>query len=218
MLRLERVSFSYAQQEKLYNDLQFDFGVCGITALWGISGSGKTTLLKIIGWLIEPQEWNIIFEWISLSSFTRKQLTTYRNKHVWFSFQDHVLLDECSVQQNLMLPFLVGWWSVDREWYNYLVDIFSLRDLLDKSIESISWWEKERVSLVKSLIHKPYILLLDEPWDSLDAALKTILRNVIQDYAENHIVILASHDASLIKLLWLEQKATLWPLSLLCSN
>ena len=49
MLRLERVSFSYAQQEKLYNDLQFDFGVCGITALWGISGSGKTTLLKIIG-------------------------------------------------------------------------------------------------------------------------------------------------------------------------
>ncbi len=218
MLRLQSVSFSYQKQEKLYKSLSYDFGVSGITALRGISGSGKTTLLHIIWWLIKPQKWSVVFQWIAVNDLMHDQLARYRNKHIWFSFQEHTLLDDCSVQKNLMLPFLVWGGSPDKERYNHLVDVFMLSKLLHKSVQEISGGEKERVSLVKSFLHKPDVLLLDEPGDSLDEGLKKALRWLIQEYAQNNLVVLASHDALLIDALGLEKSLDVWSLHFLSSH
>lgn len=205
MLRIENIHFAYNAQNPLYTNISYDFGMQGVTAIFGISWSWKTTLLHIIWGLIQPHNWRVVFEGISVHDLTIGQLSIYKNKKVWFSFQDHVLLDDYSVQKNLLLPFLLWWWSVDLQWMHYLIDVFGIQWLLHKSISHISGWEKERVSVIKSLIHKPDILILDEPGDSLDAANRHKLYQLILDYAKDHIVVITSHNNELVDHLDLQE-------------
>lgn len=194
MLHINNISFAYQNQKTLYEDIEYDFGTHGMTAICGISWSGKTTLLHIIGGIIKPQRWSVVFEWLPIHDLTIDQLAEYRNKDVWFSFQDHVLLEDCNVNHNLDLPFLLWWWSMDSAWRKYLIDMFDIQWLLHKSIDQISGWEKERVSIIKAFIHKPSVLILDEPGDSLDQQKRKKLFALMQTYAEQNLVIFTTHS------------------------
>lgn len=208
MLQIRNVQFTYQDQNPLYEDINYDFGSSWLTAIFGISWSGKTTLLHLVWWMIKPQQWSVIFQWSSLNDLTTDQLAKYRNKNVWFSFQDHVLLEDFDVAHNLQLPFLLWGGIVDDEWRRHLIDIFGIEELLHKSVHQISGWEKERVSLIKSLIHKPDILILDEPGDSLDQERRKKLYSLIVDYAQDHLVILTSHNTEILDICNLQKKQT----------
>jgi ABC-type lipoprotein export system ATPase subunit len=188
----------------LYTDISYDFGVQGITAIFGISWSGKTTLLHIVWGLMQPQSGRVVFQGIPVHELTIDQLSAYKNKNVWFSFQDHVLLEDYTVQQNLHLPFLLWWWLVDNQWKEFLIETFGIQDLLHKPIQHISGWERERASLIKSLIHRPDVLILDEPGDSLDLHNREKLYQLIMQYAQDHIVIITSHNQDLVQALDLQ--------------
>ena len=123
-----------------------------------------------------------------------RELSKYRNSSVWFAFQDFNLLDSFTVEENILLHFIIWKTEIDEDWKKYLCKYFEIEKLLDKKVSKISGWEKERVSIIKSIIHKPKILLLDEPWNSLNIELKNKLYTLINDYSKDNIVINILHD------------------------
>jgi len=96
-----------------------------------------------------------------------------------------------------MLPFLFDNSQVDEGWIRHLTEYLGIMHLMDQKVHTISGGEKERVGIVKALAHKPSILILDEPGDSLHIELRRKLYALIQSYAQDNIVILTSHSPEL---------------------
>ncbi len=176
----------------LFENISFDVEKWIVGIYWP-SGSGKTTLLKILGGYIETTEWEIFLDWKNIW----KNIIKYRKSN-WFSFQDYSLLD-LTVKDNLELPFLIWKNTKDKKRINYLIDYFQITNILNKKIVSISWWEKERVSIIKAFIHKPNIVFLDEAGGALDQILKTKLYNFIKDYSQGNLIFFISHDKDFLK-------------------
>jgi ABC-type lipoprotein export system ATPase subunit len=178
-------------------DLTIKNWIIGI--LWP-SGSWKTTFLKAIWWFIKPDKWEISYIENNIQYYI-KQWKLYpenKNTKIWIHFQNYNLL-ELDVKDNINLSFILNWYKKDINWISKLLDYFEIKDLTNKNIEKISWWEKERVSIVKALVTKPKILLLDEAGSALDNRLKNKLYAFLTDYSKNNIVFLVSHDKEIIK-------------------
>ncbi len=194
MLRLENIWFWYLRNNLLLENINFQINDNGILWIFGVSWIWKTTLLKIIGSIIKPDIWKIFFNENDILKYNNHNLSKYRNQKIWFAFQDFNLLDNFSVKQNINLPFTI--WNIwkDKEWEKYLLEALSIEKLLYKKVTDISWWEKERVSIIKAMIHKPKILILDEPWSYLNDDLKNTLFDLVEEYSKENIIIFTSHN------------------------
>ena len=144
--------------------------------VFGPSGSGKTTLLKLISWIFKPTKWKITAP-----------------KIIWTFWQDYNLLP-LDGKTNINLPFYFKKIQPNLNWKNKLINLFEIQNLLNKDIETLSAWEKERIWIVKAFIHQPNLVLLDETWNSLHQELKEKLIKFVKDYSKNYIVFWISHD------------------------
>jgi len=164
------------------------------------SGSWKTTLLKTIWWFIKADSWEILFNWKKIKKWQIED----KNFNLWFHFQNYNLLD-LDVQTNINLPFII-WKNIkNNKWIDYLLEYFEIKNLLKKDINQISWWEKERVSIVKAFANKPSLVLLDEAGAALDERLKKKLYDFLLNYSKDNIVILITHDNNFIEQLKLNE-------------
>lgn len=185
MLKINNLSAWY-NNIKLFEKINVKIDHWIIWIYWP-SWSGKTTLLKSIWWYIKPYNGEIFFE----NKNIRDNILQYRKQN-WFHFQNLNLLD-LDIKSNLDLPFLINKTHKDNEWEKYLLHHFEIRKLKNKKIKQTSWWEKERISIIKTFIQKPKIVFLDEIWASLDDILKERTFNFVKEYAKNNIVFLISH-------------------------
>jgi lipoprotein-releasing system ATP-binding protein len=139
-------------------------------AVMGPSGSGKSTLLHILGTLDRPSRGEVRLEGRDPFALSERELADFRNRHVGFVFQDHHLLPQCSVLENVLIPTLVA--RDDREtmkkWARELLDRVGLADRLDHRPAELSGGERQRVAVARALIHRPVLLLADEPTGNLD--------------------------------------------------
>lgn len=197
MLRIRDLSFAYGSNEALLHDVTFDFGDRGIVWIFGLSGVGKTTLLKILAGLLYTSNWEILWKNTNIMQLPKLDLYAYRNKTIGFAFQDHHLLWHFTVRENILLPFLFDNSEVDAGWIRHLTEYLGIMHLMDQKVSTISGGEKERVSIIKALAHKPPILILDEPGDSLHKELRQKLYALIQSYAQDNLVVLTSHSIEL---------------------
>lgn len=127
----------------------------------------------------------------------KNDLYAYRNKTIGFAFQDHHLLGHFTARENIMLPFLFDDSDMDEGWIRHLTEYFGMMHLMEQRVHTISGGEKERVSIIKALAHRPPILILDEPGDSMHIELRRKLYALIQSYAKDNLVILTSHSPEL---------------------
>jgi putative ABC transport system ATP-binding protein len=194
MLKLENISFWYKKNNLLFNKVNIQINDNGILWIFGVSWIWKTTLLKIIGSIIKPNTWKIYFNEENILKYNTNKLSKYRNKNIGFAFQSFNLLDNFSIKQNINLPFTIWTISKNKEWEKHLLETLNIKKLLDKKIINISWWEKERVSIIKAMVHQPNILILDEPWSYLNNELKEKLFNLIKEYSKKNLVIFTSHN------------------------
>ena len=185
MLNIEKIWYKL-NQNYLFKNISFNVKKWIIWIYWP-SGSGKSTLLKIIWWYIKS-EWKILLDWKDIWT----DIIKYR-KNNWFSFQDYSLLN-LTIKDNLLLPFTIWDNKKDEKWIDYLIDYFQIKHILKKNITNISWWEKERVSIIKAFIHKPNIVFLDEAGWALDNTLKNKLYDFIKEYSQKNIIFFISHD------------------------
>ena len=138
-------------------------------SIMGPSGSGKSTLLYILGALDPPTSGQVTIDGEDPFQLDPKALAGFRNRSVGFVFQDHMLLAQCTVLENVLLPTLVGEPMPDaRPTALDLLDRVGLTDRLDHRPAELSGGEKQRVALARALIRWPPLVLCDEPTGNLD--------------------------------------------------
>lgn len=181
----------------------------------GESGCGKSTLLEIIGTILQPtilDQYQIHLdenEVIDIKKYidqSRKNaLSDLRSQYFGFMLQTGGLLSFLTVEENILLPLkmnqLLPLNTCDSERYQRLLKQLGLEALLKKKPSKLSIGQRQRVSFLRSIIHKPKILLADEPTSSLDPKNARSLFNIIMEIAmeENLAAIIVSHDASLVR-------------------
>jgi len=137
-------------------------------AIVGPSGSGKSTLLNIIGTLDKPTAGNIFFNSQDITALKDKEMAALRNKKIGFIFQQHHLLPQCTVLENVLLPTLVSGLSRQSEHAIDLLNKVGLSGHLAHLPSQLSGGEQQRVAVVRALINQPDLILADEPTGSLD--------------------------------------------------
>jgi len=140
------------------------------TAILGPSGSGKSTLLHIVGTLDQPSNGSVRIVGTNPSGLSEPQLARFRNETIGFVFQDHHLLPQYDVVENVLLPALAFNRSSDaRRRAEELVDRVGLGHRKQHQPAELSGGERQRVAVARSLINSPKLILCDEPTGSLDS-------------------------------------------------
>ena len=169
-------------------------------AIMGPSGAGKSTLLYILGALETPTAGTVKLDGRNPFQLGEKELAAFRNQSIGFIFQDHCLLPQCSVLENVLIPTLV---ANDHAGYGVraaeLLDQVGLSDRLDHRPSELSGGEKQRVALARALIRKPLLLLCDEPTGNLDHASAEVVASLLLQLhrRQETILIVVTHSAEL---------------------
>jgi lipoprotein-releasing system ATP-binding protein len=169
-------------------------------SIMGPSGSGKSTLLHILGALEPPTSGTVTLDGNDPFQLDRNALAEFRNRKVGFVFQDHCLLPQCSVLENVLTPTLVaasGNGAVDRA--RHLLDQVGLAGRLDHRPAELSGGEKQRVALARALINEPLLLLCDEPTGNLDHKSAEVVASLLLELHKRQetILIVVTHSSEL---------------------
>jgi len=169
-------------------------------AIMGPSGVGKSTLLYIAGGLETPTSGRVTLDGSDPHRLGEKELAEFRNRRIGFLFQDHCLLPQCSVLENVLVPTLVAnnrAAFADRA--RALLDRVGLGERLDHRPSELSGGEKQRVALARALIREPVLLLCDEPTGNLDEASAAAVADLLLDIhrRRENIVIVVTHSRDL---------------------
>ncbi|MGV3641535.1 MAG: ABC transporter ATP-binding protein [Adhaeribacter sp.] len=177
--------------------------------LYGASGAGKTTVLRILAGLVQPDEGMIEVNgdiWLDTS---RKICLPPQKRKIGFVFQDYALFPNMTVRENLAFALPD---KGNRQVIADLLALASLQELADRKPASLSGGQQQRVALVRALVRRPQVLLLDEPLSALDLEMRQTLQGEIHrlHQAFGTTTLMVSHQMSEIyrlsdHLLWLEQ-------------
>ena len=189
-VRINNLSYSM-NEKKILNNINLQLEKEKIACILGPSGCGKTTLLKLIAGLSKVQEGEIFLN-ENLVSSSNIHLKTEKRK-IGFLFQDYALFPHQTVKQNLQ--FAIKDKSTSHR-VEEIMDVIKLSDSLEKYPHELSGGEQQRVALARSIIAKPDLLLLDEPFSSLDLNLKEGVRDDTLHLLQksNISVLLVTHD------------------------
>jgi lipoprotein-releasing system ATP-binding protein len=170
-------------------------------AIMGPSGSGKSTFLHILGTLDRPTSGTVRIDGKDPFKLPEPELADFRNRHIGFVFQDHHLLPQCSVLENVLIPTLAHAAAKAEPWARQLLERVGLSDRLDHRPAELSGGERQRVAVARALIQHPLLLLADEPTGNLDrrTALDVIRLLLELHGQENTILIVVTHSLELAR-------------------
>ena len=172
-------------------------------AVTGPSGSGKSTLLYIVGLLDELTAGKIEILGSDPTSMSESELAKFRNEHLGFIFQDHHLLPQCSVLENVLIPLLAGEGVDDaaEKRAQELLTRVGLADRVTHRPAQLSGGERQRVAVCRALINQPEILLADEPTGNLDHATADAVGDLLLKLSreQNVLLICVTHSTELAR-------------------
>jgi len=206
VLIADRISKSYPTPRgelPILRDVSLSLERGAAVAITGPSGSGKSTLLYILGALEPPSSGIVTLDGSNPYSLDERRQAAFRNRNIGFVFQDHSLLPQCSVLENVLSPTLVAPASDggrdDVERARSLLTHVGLADRLDHRPGELSGGEKQRAALARALIRKPVVLLCDEPTGNLDRAAADVVADLLLDLhgSQRTILVIVTHSAAL---------------------
>jgi lipoprotein-releasing system ATP-binding protein len=173
-------------------------------AVMGPSGSGKSTLLYILGTLERPTSGTLKLEGQDPFQLDEATLADFRNRHIGFIFQDHHLLPQLSVLENVLIPTLVhkGDGRDAEKWARELIDRVGLKERIDHRPAELSGGERQRVAIARALVNRPRLLLADEPTGNLDRATAKNVGAILVDLQRqaDTVLIVVTHSPELAAL------------------
>jgi lipoprotein-releasing system ATP-binding protein len=215
LLKVDNVTKDYATPRgalRILSNISLSLSRGDAVSIMGPSGSGKSTLLYIMGALEPPGSGTISLDGQNPFQLKEKELAAFRNREIGFIFQDHCLLPQCSVLENVLAPTLVsassGNDAVERA--RALLTQVGLSDRLDHRPAKLSGGEKQRVSLARALITKPQLLLCDEPTGNLDHKAADVVASLLLELhrQQETILVVVTHSAELAARLPLRYELT----------
>jgi lipoprotein-releasing system ATP-binding protein len=173
LLQLSHVSKEYATARgvlPILEDINLTLDRGDAIAIMGPSGSGKSTLLYLLGGLEPPSSGTITLEEENPYALSAAGLARFRNRQIGFVFQDHHLLPQCTVLENVLIPTIVA--PLAKTDYaaraKSLLERVGLAERIDHRPSELSGGEKQRVAIARALVTEPLLLLCDEPTGNLD--------------------------------------------------
>ena len=197
MIRATDIHKSFGTLEVL-KGVSLDVAQGEVVSIVGASGAGKTTLLQIIGTLSRPDGGRVEIDGRDVSALGDRALSQFRNERIGFVFQFHHLLAEFTAFENVCIPGLIGRRpraDVERR-ASELLDMMGLAARRDHKPGQLSGGEQQRVAIARALAYDAPMLLLDEPFRGLDAALRQRVTALVADAARAKTLVLATHDAA----------------------
>jgi cell division transport system ATP-binding protein len=199
MISFQGVGKRYTGGNEALADVSFDVERGEMAFLTGPSGAGKSTLLKLVALIERPSRGQIVVNGQNLSGVRRGQLPHYR-RQIGMVFQDHKLLDDRSVFDNVALPLIIA--GADLETAKRVRASLDLVGLLHKEKAlpvTLSTGEQQRVGIARAVVYRPPILIADEPTGNLDPDLSLEVMQLFKRMNQVGVtVLIASHDRGLV--------------------
>jgi lipoprotein-releasing system ATP-binding protein len=203
VLTVEKLKKEYetpAGRLPILDDVSFSLGPGEAMAIMGPSGSGKSSLLYILGTLEPPSAGRVTLGAEEPFLMKPDALAAFRNRHIGFVFQDHCLLPQCSVLENVLVPTLVAPRGPDyRGRARSLLEAVGLGARLDHRPAALSGGEKQRAAIARALVLEPTLVLCDEPTGNLDRHSADGVAELLLDLhrRQKAILVLVTHSAEL---------------------
>lgn len=210
MIELENITKRFADGQReltVLDGLSLKVSEGDFIAITGESGAGKTTLLNILGTLVPTDGGRYLIRGESIEvgdGQSSERICHLRNKEIGFVYQDHQLLPQFTVWQNILLPTLATKTTSTEEEQRRAMDLLNFMDiaaLKDSHVTQLSGGEQTRVAICRALINQPAILLADEPTGQLDAANAQTIAALFQQVNTQFgtTIIMATHSAEMAK-------------------
>jgi lipoprotein-releasing system ATP-binding protein len=200
MLEVRNLSKEYpmaGEQLHVLSDLNISLNAGDAASITGPSGSGKSTLLYILGALEPPTAGTVVLDGMNPYELDEKSLAAFRNEKIGFVFQDHHLLPQCTVLENVLVPTLVS--RPDSSVQSRALDLLDqvgLRPRIHHHPHELSGGEKQRVALARALILNPRLVLCDEPTGNLDHDSTEAVASLLLDLHKKlqNILVVVTHN------------------------
>jgi lipoprotein-releasing system ATP-binding protein len=196
---------SKAEKIEVLSGIDFEARKGETIAVIGASGIGKSTLLNILGTLDEPDSGQVIIDGNDVFAFSDDERSRFRSASVGFVFQFHHLLPEFNALENAMMPLLIQ--GIHRKEAankaKAILDIVQLSHRLHHRVTDLSGGEQQRVAVARALIHRPSLLLADEPTGNLDQKSSENVHSLLKQLNEHFqmTLIVVTHNMALAKLM-----------------
>ncbi len=201
MIRFDNVNKRYPGGHEALGNVSFHLPRGAMAYLTGHSGAGKSTLLKLIALIERPSRGNVILDGVNLSN-VRNSKVPYIRRNIGIIFQNHHLLHDRPVFDNVALPLVIAGYQ-HREIGKRVRAALDQVGLLNKEKSApitLSGGEQQRVGIARAIVHKPSLLLADEPTGNLDPDLSLEIMELFERFHQVGVtVLIASHDLDLIK-------------------
>jgi len=203
VLEVENLSKQYSTAQgplPILSEVTFSLAPGDSMSIIGPSGVGKSTLLYVLGALDPPTTGTVTLNGENPFTLPESELAVFRNSQVGFVFQDHLLLPQCTVLENVLLPTLVA--ASDASITERAVDLIEqvgLKPRLEHRPGELSGGERQRVALARALIRQPQLLLCDEPTGNLDRESADMVFSLLFDLHKQReaILVVVTHNAVL---------------------
>ena len=198
MIQTRNLSIKYKERKINFPDLNLKSG--DSLLILGKSGSGKTSMLNLLGGLASPSSGSVVVNYKNISSLTKNQLDQFRGSNIGFVFQTPHFIKSLTVQDNLLLTqYLVN--ETNYNHFERLLKKVGLFTRVNDKIYELSEGEKQRISIVRSLINQPKVILADEPTSALDDESCNDVISLLKELSieNNAVLIIVTHDRRLKK-------------------
>lgn len=204
MIRLTHVTRAYASDRDrvlALDDVSLEIAAHEFVAITGPSGCGKSTLLHLIGGLDTPSSGEVMVDDVRLHTATERELTDYRRRKLGIIFQFFNLLPTMTVEENVALPLLLQKFpraQADRA-AREVIELLGLSARRSRFPHQLSGGEQQRAAIARALVHRPAILLADEPTGNLDSANAAHVAEALQKIASQALttVVIVTHSAEM---------------------
>jgi lipoprotein-releasing system ATP-binding protein len=201
-LKLNNVSKIYEGLDApIFSNLNLEINKGTHIAVTGVSGSGKSTLLNLMAGLDRPAKGEVSLNGLSFDYSNQTELSKFRNIHYGFIYQFHHLLPDFTALENALLPLLVRRQKIEniRDEGLKLLDKLGLKNRINHMPHELSGGERQRVAIARALIHRPSIILADEPTGNLDYKNANLVFEMFLEVAKETktAIVLVTHDVEI---------------------
>lgn len=203
MIELSGISKKYITEQaefSILKDINLKIHKGEFLGITGPSGSGKSTLINLIGFIDKSFEGCYLFNGRDVDKYSDNELSSVRNKHVGFVFQNYSLIENKSVLENVRLPLLYSGLSRNSvlSRVETVLEKVGLKDKIEMKPSQLSGGQQQRVSIARAMINHPAFIIADEPTGALDSQMSIEIMELFKRLNNEGItIILVTHDTEM---------------------